>query len=533
MIYNKNIKLIFLSTLYFLNFNCLSANLNDTLNDLETEIWANKIKGSLDPLYLSLITSQRQKSLEKAGMSSSYWKLKEICLNPRDKVHERFNAPNQIFITENRIHFLSNDVKNILKNLFFEKNLDWCDCNNANSVTRITLIKFLIQDINRNIPKESPIIYLSFGSGKLLQDYLTIKELIRNGYRFFKIILIDPMYSQKINLDNFVLKFKNKIENFITESFGDSLPRAQFQLYTFSSLKSYLLQCQLNSTFKANVFTMLDSESSMSELLLENQNPPDLINFSICFNTNEFARPITQDTLFNYFNPSKIDLANPNKILDLTIINFPNPILFFSKKWTEPITYSHLSEECKKDFLIKMEEIENSLKESISKILAEPNTIPYQDKARRIITTIDNILLWQFNFTKDVIANMFPLYKKSLSNDNSNLLYGTWTGKTNPFVFFFPKIMELTGAKIGCILSKNDFDNIINPTQESLNALEPAELPKGGIYSFFLERREEDRLYKLKQQAEKEIRRNSRPIKIEKPKKTIDFSMLRKTKSIT
>ncbi|MFC1841798.1 hypothetical protein ACFLYA_01880 [Candidatus Dependentiae bacterium] len=79
-------------------------------------------------------------------------------------------------------------------------NLHWCeDCPNARKETRFYLILLIMNEFaNKN--KEKHIHYVAFGTGKLLQDYLTIKALMRIGFKHININVIDIGYGGKEDL---------------------------------------------------------------------------------------------------------------------------------------------------------------------------------------------------------------------------------------------------------------------------------------------------------------------------------------------
>lgn len=70
---------------------------------------------------------------------------------------------------------------------------DWCACRKARASTRLYLVFDIINRLS-SFDKNKEIVYVSFGSGKLLQDYLIIKSIIEAGFKNININLIDLGY---------------------------------------------------------------------------------------------------------------------------------------------------------------------------------------------------------------------------------------------------------------------------------------------------------------------------------------------------
>ena len=91
---------------------------------------------------------------------------------------------------------LKNQLENILYEYFtteWTTPLSWCTC--VLDGNRIALIIDLIEQIKVTHPnRNQPLVYTSLGSGGLLQDYLTIKELLNAGYKNINVNLIDLIY---------------------------------------------------------------------------------------------------------------------------------------------------------------------------------------------------------------------------------------------------------------------------------------------------------------------------------------------------
>jgi hypothetical protein len=84
--------------------------------------------------------------------------------------------------------------KQDLKNKF-----DWCSCRKARASTRLYLVTHIINELAGR-DKNKELVYVSFGSGKLLQDYLIIKGLVAAGFKNINVNLIDLGYANTSNI---------------------------------------------------------------------------------------------------------------------------------------------------------------------------------------------------------------------------------------------------------------------------------------------------------------------------------------------
>ncbi len=89
----------------------------------------------------------------------------------------------------NRIH-LPKSIRSLLESRF-----TWCiRCPEASLIKRLSLILLLLQKVQAKFNPGDHIVYTAFASGGLMQDYLTLSELVRLGYKNITINLIDHEY---------------------------------------------------------------------------------------------------------------------------------------------------------------------------------------------------------------------------------------------------------------------------------------------------------------------------------------------------
>jgi len=76
--------------------------------------------------------------------------------------------------------------------------LFWCECKNAYAETRFYLILHLLDSVlASNIDKNKKLGFISFGSGSLFMEYLTIKALLKLGFTKINLYAIDVAYIDK------------------------------------------------------------------------------------------------------------------------------------------------------------------------------------------------------------------------------------------------------------------------------------------------------------------------------------------------
>ncbi len=127
-------------------------------------------------------------------------KVKTIQINSEESDQENVYKKGTRTLTSMlaELQFFANGLLKQVKNLTSTQpdkqyDLNWCTCYKPSE--RIFFIIQLVLDIKKQFPnKSTKLIYTSLGSGGLLQDYLTLQELVRAGYNNITINIIDLSY---------------------------------------------------------------------------------------------------------------------------------------------------------------------------------------------------------------------------------------------------------------------------------------------------------------------------------------------------
>ncbi len=162
----------------------------------------------------------------------------------------------------------------ILKDI--SKPLDWCTC--TAEYKRITLALLLINEIREKFPnKNDRIVYTSFASGSLLQDYVVLSELLLSHTNFL-VNFIDLEYpdipalikkdlSTEYPRDLHMLEMKNKQETAnMIDSFKIKMAQVMsergldynFDVDIYQNIYQYIASAQKNTDEKSNIMILVD-----------------------------------------------------------------------------------------------------------------------------------------------------------------------------------------------------------------------------------------------------------------------------------
>jgi len=103
--------------------------------------------------------------------------------------------------------------------------LTWCDCKYTRAKTRFYLILDLLNEIAKR-DRNKKLDFVSLGSGSLLMEYLTVKGLVKLGFKNIRVYLIDPAYNEKD---------RRRSEKFVRD-FQVSSPKGEKAVQEFRSL---------------------------------------------------------------------------------------------------------------------------------------------------------------------------------------------------------------------------------------------------------------------------------------------------------
>jgi len=180
-----------------------------------------------------------------AGFIESYYRK-----YPQKPFYQLQNIINTILFATRQYGWLNLDCEAqafYLKNMFTEyaiqsyaqpeknRKIAWCKCPKVTLADRMISMLLIIDSVMQQMPisecsETNPVIYTSFGSGNLLQDYITIFALNRLGYNYFMLNCIDKTYGARYNC-------AQKLKQAIEKKFNKLAILAKTNFY--SSLTAY------------------------------------------------------------------------------------------------------------------------------------------------------------------------------------------------------------------------------------------------------------------------------------------------------
>jgi len=158
----------------------------------------------------------------------------------------------------------------LLKDLGFRASLfTWCQgCPEAPLSKRIAIVVYLIKKVQMQFPDKSlPLVIASLGSGRLLQEFLFLKQLKGLGYENLTVNIIDFAYGdkeswliEKPGLLNTIYALRDFLGLKLGGSFMEHnfLPPALSQLNVFQDIKSYYNRCIQQPDLKSHIFMAID-----------------------------------------------------------------------------------------------------------------------------------------------------------------------------------------------------------------------------------------------------------------------------------
>jgi len=147
----------------------------------------------------------------------------------------------------------------VAENRFDEVNLyptnfaiGWCECISAPE--RMSFVAQIVRDALRNYPNlNQQLVYTSLGSGELLQDLLTIQELVYAGYTDIVVNTIEHEYKDKMLPT--LSQFRKKLVNVQVARINAGFP-VRIVVRPYISVATYAAQKPKNE--KINVMALVD-----------------------------------------------------------------------------------------------------------------------------------------------------------------------------------------------------------------------------------------------------------------------------------
>jgi len=132
---------------------------------------------------------------------------------------------------------------------------------------------YIADDIARHNDPAKPLVYTSFGSGGLLQDFMIMMQLVRRGFKKLVIHCIDPMYEQtkdymmrkggRVDHGIVYVHCDDRVEDWVIQrliAFGLFAQKADVAVsaYCYGDALSYCLACDKDPQRKAQVVVSVD-----------------------------------------------------------------------------------------------------------------------------------------------------------------------------------------------------------------------------------------------------------------------------------
>jgi len=200
--------------------------------------------------------------------------------------------------------------------------LGWCPCKDARNETRFySILHILNKVVRKNISKDGTFVFVSHGSGALLQEYLTLEGLVALGFRDIEAYLIDPKYSETTE-ESLEESGAGKAKEALRAL--RSLLSANIKIHVYTDYVDFLKQFRAGK--KATILQMIDPIPDIWRVKQEvkNSREANYINFSLESNYLEGVyEKYGDDGFLNY----EINLLLPYKgPLQTSLQNIPDSI---------------------------------------------------------------------------------------------------------------------------------------------------------------------------------------------------------------
>lgn len=146
----------------------------------------------------------------------------------------------------------------LISNRFWGSKIGWCACNEAPPDKRFFLLCLLLDHVLAKFPDRSTtLVYTSFCSGNLFQDFFALRWLIKLGYKNIIMNFIDRDYKQDFQALqlSFDVLLKHCIEK---QKETDPLYNLVYSVRYWIDANDYIKAVQNGSAEKGNILTMVD-----------------------------------------------------------------------------------------------------------------------------------------------------------------------------------------------------------------------------------------------------------------------------------
>lgn len=153
----------------------------------------------------------------------------------------------------------------LISNRFWGSKIGWCACREALSDKRFFLVCLLLDHVLAKFPDRSTaLVYTSFCSGNLFQDFFAIRWLIKLGYKNITMNFIDHIYDDnneqlKNDFTNLKLSFDALIKHCAEkQKASDPLYNLVYSARYWIDANDYIKAVQNGSAQKSDILLMVD-----------------------------------------------------------------------------------------------------------------------------------------------------------------------------------------------------------------------------------------------------------------------------------
>lgn len=204
-----------------------------------------------------------------------------------------------------------------------EKNgLSWCNCDQAPAPQRIRLALKVLDRVVRQYPECSQkLVYTSYASGKLLQDFIIIAGLIELGYSCLEINVIDIAYERKrqdLSCLYAQIVFEQQIRKILRSKQEQDLSyNPSVKISSYHNVYDYLEKARRGLVEKSHILIMVDPGNDLMHKDFEyygQQALASLINFELENKMTHIALYIPRSKTIRYVYAQNLAYGDKEKI---------------------------------------------------------------------------------------------------------------------------------------------------------------------------------------------------------------------------
>lgn len=199
--------------------------------------------------------------------------------------------------------------------------LSWCGCDQAPPSLRIYVALKILDNVLHHYSQSYPLVYTSYASGKLLQDFIVIAGLIELGYSAILINIIDIAYEKKRQdlaalcaQAVFIQQIRNRLH---AKKQKDASYVSDFKIASYHNVYDYLEEIRRGVAVKSDILLMVDPGNDILHKDFEyygSQNQASLLDFEFNNNVTHIALYIPRSKNIRYFYAQSLAEGNKEKL---------------------------------------------------------------------------------------------------------------------------------------------------------------------------------------------------------------------------